>query len=94
MFKYALIFSICSMMNQNCIDHTQRLYFKTHYECLEAGYKTGDKIVKSLNPKEVNESKLYVTFGCLELEDHAEEHIKEKLVSNKRNHIWKAWTFT
>ena len=94
MFKYALIFSICSMIDQNCIENSQRLYFKTHYECLEAGYKTGNEIVKSLNPKEVNESKLYVTFSCLELEDHAEKKIKEKFVSHKRNYIWKAWTLT
>ena len=87
MFKYALIFSICSMIDQNCIENSQRLYFKTHYECLEAGYKTGNEIVKSLNPKEVNESKLYVTFSCLELEDHEEKKIKEKFVSYKRNNI-------
>ena len=87
MFKYALIFSICSIVNQECFDHTQRLYFKTHFECLEAGYQTGDKIVKSLNPKEVNESKLYLNFGCIELEDHAKKKIKKKFVSNKRNYI-------
>jgi len=69
MFEYILLIQVCSVIDNVCLKST--LYPKplsTHKECVVTGYETGLEIAKSLNTKDTNQKKLFITFSCREVE--------------------------
>jgi len=66
--KFLLIIYICSTVTQDCTEAI-KIYplYNSHYDCSLGGYFRGLSITTELGKKEVNKSKVFVSFQCQEL---------------------------
>ena len=64
--NYILILWVCSSITTTCL--TPPIYqtktFKTHYECVKAGYVDSLKLVETMGESIVERKKLFVAFNC------------------------------
>jgi len=64
--NYILILWVCSSITTTCL--TPPIYqtetFKTHYECVKAGYVDGLKLVETIGEATIERQKLFVAFNC------------------------------
>ena len=68
MIKYVLILHLCSLITGTCLSNQTLGYeFDDHYSCVKAGYQQSFISLNSLDPEEINNSKLHVRFECREI---------------------------
>ena len=64
--KYFLILWVCSAVHNSClappIAYTQP--FKSHYDCVHAGYLNGMEMVEKMTRTVVEKDRLFVAFNC------------------------------
>ena len=65
--KYFLILWVCSAIDGSCITPPIQnpQPFKSHYECVKAGYLAGLQMVQSMGEKVVEKNRLFVPFNCV-----------------------------
>ena len=64
--NYILILWVCSAITNTCLSPPiyQTLPYKTHYECVKAGYVDGLKLVETMGEEIIERQKLFVAFNC------------------------------
>ena len=64
--NYILILWVCSAITNTCLAPPiyQTLPYKTHYECVKAGYVDGLKLVETMGEEIIERQKLFVAFNC------------------------------
>ena len=64
--NYILILWVCSSITATCISPPiyQTTTFKTHYECVKAGYVDSLKLVETMGEAIIEREKLFVAFNC------------------------------
>jgi len=64
--NYILILWVCSSITTTCLSPPiyQTLPYKTHYECVKAGYVDSLKLVETMRKAIVERDKLFVAFNC------------------------------
>ena len=64
--KYLLILWVCSAINASCIvpPITIPETFRSHNECVSAGYAQGFNVFKSIDPIVAEQQRLFVAFHC------------------------------
>ncbi len=69
--KFILVIYVCSMVTKICPSHSITGHeFKTHYDCIEAGYKIAYNNFKNLDELEeldkeyIETKKIVVKFEC------------------------------
>ena len=64
--KYFLILWVCSALQGTCLSPpiTKPTPFNSHYECVNAGYLDGMKLVQAMGRENVEEKRLFVAFNC------------------------------
>jgi hypothetical protein len=64
--NYILILWVCSSITTTCL--TPPIYqtetFKTHYECVKAGYIKGFNLVETMGEVIIEKDKLFIAFNC------------------------------
>ena len=72
--KYILVLYMCSMLSNSCPSSTISGYqFKSHYDCVNAGYAIAQNTFRNLeeieeyNKDYIEQSKIVVKFECREL---------------------------
>jgi hypothetical protein len=66
--KFVLILHLCSLITGTCPSNQTFSYeFNDHYTCIKAGYQQSFISLNSLDPEEINNSKMVVRFECKEL---------------------------
>lgn len=72
--KYILVLYMCSMVNNQCPSHTISGYqFKSHFDCVNAGYGVAQSTYNNLKELEdwdkehINKNKLVIKFECREI---------------------------
>jgi len=71
--KFALAFLLCSYTAESCL--TPLVYptqFDTEYDCLVTGYSESLKQIETIGESDVNEHRMYIKFGCYEVESTEE----------------------
>ena len=75
MTKFLLVMYMCSMVSGECPNHHIPGYtFKTHYECVQYGYRVAHGTFKSLEETEafdreyIETNKIVVKFECQQIE--------------------------
>tara|TARA_Y100000401_G_C8285631_1_gene205888 strand:+ start:93 stop:329 length:237 start_codon:yes stop_codon:yes gene_type:complete len=67
MIKFILVMQLCYSATQVCIPPIQAgQYFNSHKECSLVGYRTGHDIILNREDKEVNDTRAFVKFWCIE----------------------------
>ena len=67
MTEFILVLFLCSSVHKTCLPPYQYYQpFKTPYECMVTGYEESAKKMKEIGREEVNNTKLYIKFDCLE----------------------------
>ena len=68
--KIALAMIMCTALYQECLPpHPMPETYKTHYDCLEAGYKESIKKLKEIGKEEVELHRISITFTCDQISD-------------------------
>ena len=63
--KIALAMIMCTALYQEWLPpHPMPETYKTHYDCLEAGYKESIKKLKEIGREEINKYNTYIKFVC------------------------------
>ena len=64
--NYILILWVCSAITTTCLSPPiyQSTTFKTHYECVKAGYVDSFKLVEVMGKEIIEKDKLFVAFNC------------------------------
>ena len=64
--NYILILWVCSSITTTCLSPPiyQSTTFKTHYECVKAGYVNSFKLVEKMGEAIIEKDKLFVAFNC------------------------------
>jgi hypothetical protein len=64
--NYILILWVCSSITTTCLSPPiyQTLPYKTHYECVKAGYINSFKMVETMGKAIIEREKLFVAFNC------------------------------
>jgi hypothetical protein len=64
--KYFLILWVCSALQGTCLSPpiTKPTPFNSHYECVNAGYIDGMKLVQAMGRENVEEKRLFIAFNC------------------------------
>jgi hypothetical protein len=64
--NYVLILWVCSSITTTCINPPIYMTetFKTHYECVKAGYINGFNLVETMGEAIIEKDKLFVAFNC------------------------------
>tara|TARA_B100000989_G_scaffold269921_1_gene225692 strand:+ start:1616 stop:1852 length:237 start_codon:yes stop_codon:yes gene_type:complete len=72
--KYILILHLCSMLNNTCSSQSIPGYqFKSHYDCIDAGYAISQQTFRNLetfeqfNKEYIDQSKTVIKFECKEI---------------------------
>ena len=71
--NFALAFLLCSYTAESCL--TPLVYptqFDTEYDCLVTGYSESLKQIETIGESDVNEHRMYIKFGCYEVESTEE----------------------
>jgi len=77
MLKFILVLQLCYSTTQVCIPPIQTgTLFNTHKECSLMGYKTGFDIISNKSDEEVNTTRAYIKFWCLEQKVKDEKKIE------------------
>ena len=72
--KFALAFLLCSYVAETCLPpHVYELEFDNEYDCLVTGYEESLKKIQEIGEIDVNEHRMYIKFGCYELEPENQE---------------------
>ena len=64
--KFFLILWVCSAVQGTCLSPpiTKPTSFNTHYECVNAGYIDGMKLVQTMGREIVEKNRLFIAFNC------------------------------
>ena len=64
--NYILILWVCSSINNTCLSPPiyQTLPYKTHYECVKAGYRDSLKLVETMGKSIIERKRLFIAFNC------------------------------
>ena len=64
--NYILILWVCSAITNTCLSPPiyQTLPYKTHYECVKAGYRDSLKLVETMGESIIESKRLFVAFNC------------------------------
>lgn len=69
MFEYILLLELCSVVYGNCLEATKYpKHFKTHKACVVTGLEVAHRMAKVLPNNTANQNKLYIRYGCMEVE--------------------------
>ena len=65
--KFVLTMIICSAVANQCLPplKVDKIY-NDEYDCMIAGYKIALDKTKEIGREDINESKIYIKFGCNE----------------------------
>ena len=65
--KFVLSMIICSSVYNSCLPpFPMAELYKSHYECMLAGYDESIKKAKEIGPEEINKYKTIIKFYCTE----------------------------
>jgi hypothetical protein len=64
--NYILILWVCSSITTTCLTPPiyQTLPYKTHYECVKAGYRDSLKLVETMGESIIERKRLFIAFNC------------------------------
>ena len=63
--KIALAMIMCTALYQECLPpHTIPETYRTHYDCLEAGYKESIRKLEGIGREEINKYSMDIRFRC------------------------------
>jgi hypothetical protein len=66
--KFELILFMCSMVAQECAEPKPQIHlYRSHYDCIAAGYLRSFKEVQILKEDNVNDLKIVISFTCKEI---------------------------
>ena len=72
--KILLSLIICSQVANTCMPPYQwPETFNTQYDCMIFGYEESLKKIQEIGEIDVNEHRMYIKFGCYELEPENQE---------------------
>ena len=67
MTEFILVLFLCSKVHNTCLPpHQFHESFEDPYKCMVAGYEESAKKLKEIGPTDVNKSRIYIKFDCLE----------------------------
>ena len=67
MTEFILVLFLCSATHNTCLPPYQyHLPFKDAHNCMVTGYEESAKKMREIGPEDVNKSRIYIKFDCLE----------------------------